>query len=342
MASGFLVRLRPTGPWRFGPDSGARDRVDRIFHSDAVYSAVCGAMLRLGELDEWLAATATNGEGPAVSFSSCFPSIGNALYVTPPRHLWPPTPGAAAAKVRWKGARFVPLSLVADLVADKPLDEDRWTVDGQSECLVAVDRNITGGVFRIGVRSGAAVDRITGEATPHGTACIEFGPGVGLWLVAAFANDGARERWAEPVRAAFRLLADSGMGGERSRGWGRFETPFITDGELPNLLLELPAVESETPVENCYWLLSLYAPSETDAVDWQRGNYSVVVRSGRVESTAGWGAEKKPGRMVAEGSVLLATEAPRGTAKNVAPEEFPHPVYRAGFAVSIPLPWRVA
>ena len=55
-----LVRLRPTGPWRIGPDSGDRDRVERIYHSDALYSAVCGAMARLGTLDEWLDATARN------------------------------------------------------------------------------------------------------------------------------------------------------------------------------------------------------------------------------------------------------------------------------------------
>ena len=53
-----LVRLRPTGPWRIGPDSGDRDRVDRVYHSDSLYSAVAGAMLRLGTLEDWLDATA--------------------------------------------------------------------------------------------------------------------------------------------------------------------------------------------------------------------------------------------------------------------------------------------
>ncbi len=51
----FAVRFRPVGPWRFGPDSGARDRVDLIYHSDAFYSAVCSAMAQLG-LAEGMAA----------------------------------------------------------------------------------------------------------------------------------------------------------------------------------------------------------------------------------------------------------------------------------------------
>src|ERR1039458_3891125 len=72
MNPGLVVKLRPTGPWRIGPDSGARNRVDFIYHSDSLYSAVTAAMARLGWLEDWLAATARAGE-PAVCFGSCFP-----------------------------------------------------------------------------------------------------------------------------------------------------------------------------------------------------------------------------------------------------------------------------
>ena len=58
-ATSFAVRFRPMGPWRFGPDSGARDRVDLIYHSDAVFSAVCSAMSQLGLAEAWFEATAT-------------------------------------------------------------------------------------------------------------------------------------------------------------------------------------------------------------------------------------------------------------------------------------------
>jgi hypothetical protein len=42
--------------------------------------------------------------------------------------------------------------------------------------------------------------------------------------------------------------------------------------------------------------------------------------------------------MVTEGSVLYAASELHGSAADVAPEGFAHPVFRAGFAVSIPLP----
>jgi hypothetical protein len=47
---------------------------------------------------------------------------------------------------------------------------------------------------------------------------------------------------------------------------------------------------------------------------------------------------KKQIQMVAEGSVLYAGGALCGAAPDVAPEGFAHPVFRAGFALAIPLP----
>jgi CRISPR type III-A-associated RAMP protein Csm4 len=323
MLSGLLIRLRPTGPWRIGPDSGDRDRVDRIYHSDSLYSAVSSAFAQLGLLEEWLDATARAPE-TAVRFSSCFPFQGDALLVAPPRNVWPPPP---STKVRWKGARFVPLSVVDSLIQGRPVHEE-WTVDGPSECLVPIGSQ---GPFRASVRSSAAVDRDGVTVAPHSTACLEFTPGAGLWLVAAFSNEAAREQWAGPLTAAFRLLADSGFGGERSRGWGRSEMPEIVAGELPGLLM----ATAENTGETGYWMLSLFHPGAADTVDWQRGNYALTTRGGRVEH---FGDMKKPTRMVAEGSVIVASAEPQGAATDVAPDEFPHPVYRSGFALAILIP----
>jgi CRISPR type III-A-associated RAMP protein Csm4 len=556
MHPGLVVKLRPSGPWRIGPDSGARNRVDVIYHSDSLYSAVTSAMARLGSLEEWLDATGRPQEpaaAPAVCFSSCFPFLDDTRYVVPPRTVWPPVTQAISARVRWKSARFVPLDMVQAILAGRRLDENYWTIDGPSECLTPAGGP---GPFRTAVRWSAAVDRLTGATERHATACLEFRPGCGLWTVASFADEAARDRWQEPVKAAFRLLADSGFGGERSRGWGRSETPEFEEGTLPEMILpaireaasqavetappapepasagaggqaEAPAPQGEPPLEELaaepaeaeaslqapseiaplliesaeaieapeaapagaggqaqapapqdeppsevvaaepaeaeasvqappeapplpvepadanvvvpeqpspapadpgdgsppedaeaceagasagqpepiapepespapagptdetvcptlpqtggaggsacqpnvpelpappvpaaaqaeapappppapafadarpHWLLSLFAPAPADAVDWKRGDYALLSRGGRVESPAGSGELKKQVHMVAEGSVLLAAAAPRGSAADVAPDGFPHPVYRAGFAVSVPLP----
>jgi CRISPR type III-A-associated RAMP protein Csm4 len=335
MPEGLLIRLRPTGAWRIGPDSGDRDRVDRVYHSDSLYSAVTSSMVHLGLLDEWLDATARATE-PAVRLGSCFPFQGDMLFVAPPRNLWPPQ---ASSKVRWKGARFVPLAVVEALVAGRAVSEDRWMIDGASECLVPMTTPPVPGPFRVNVRSNAASDRNGEAVAPHSTACLEFTPSSGLWTVAAFSGAAARDHWTAPLTAAFRLLADSGFGGERSRGWGRSETPEITEGDLPGLLLKSSAAPAAISAP-AWWLLSLFHPAASDAVDWTQGNYALTTRGGRVESREGWGEQKKATRMVAEGSVIVAANEPCGSAADVAPGGFPHPVYRAGFALAIPIPLR--
>jgi CRISPR type III-A-associated RAMP protein Csm4 len=484
MNPGLFIKLRPTGPWRIGPDSGARNRVDVIYHSDSLYSAVTSAMARMGSLVEWLDATA-RAESSAVSFSSCFPFLDEIGFVVPPRTLWPPSsPALMSAAVRWKSARFVPLGVVQAMLSGQPLNKNHWSVDGASGCLVPIGRT---GPFRTSVRWSAAIDRLSGASERHATACIEFRPGAGLWTIVSFAGDAARDAWQDRVKAAFRLLADTGFGGERSRGWGRTESPEFIEGTLPEMIVgrvsdapsreaavtapreiepliaqfpvppmqepppeppperepdpdpqepapippfeeppasmsaesadpappspepipepeqeppipspdpqepepleaildaalaakaevevpepgplvadeELEAVlapeaptpepQRPTPVEEpepeppapvpaglqAHWLLSLFSPAPADAVDWSRGNYTVLARGGRIDSPAGSGELKKQVRMLAEGSVVYSGSAPSGAAPDVAPDGFAHPVFRAGFAVAIPLP----
>jgi CRISPR type III-A-associated RAMP protein Csm4 len=583
MNPGLAVKLRPTGPWRIGPDSGARNRVDVVYHSDSLFAAVTSAMSRLGHLEEWLNATARS-EPPAVCFSSCFPFLDEIGFVIPPKTIWPPA--SMSARVRWKSARFVPLGIVQAILGGQTLNDKHWMVDGASECLVPAGRP---GPFRTVVRWGAAVDRLTGSAERYPTACIEFRPGSGLWALVSFSGDAAQAAWKERVKAAFRLLADSGFGGERSRGWGRSEQPEFIEGTLPEMILSAPvdrtgqkeravrpseeaqavrpseeaqavrpseeapdatagigpdifpepprepperepspvppveepgpdsppvteperppeppppdpeptlpgpepeplpafspiteldraapesearlpepseaaltagpqtaalefrrteegdvASETGTPTSDldgspetsgasdarpdaeehgtstasessdknselnevlgaggasetsgdtndqpaletapvsetsggghgdsdmgesvtaeppgeftvagdaealpgerhaagAHWLLSLFTPAPGDTVDWRRGNYSLLSRGGRVESPAGTGELKKQLPMVAEGSVLYAATPPSGSAPDVAPDGFAHPVFRAGFALSIPL-----
>jgi CRISPR type III-A-associated RAMP protein Csm4 len=366
MNPGLIVKLRPAGPWRSGPDSGARNRVDPIYHSDSLYAAVTAAMSTLGMRDAWLDSTARHAEEPAVCFSSCFPFLGDTAFIVPPRGIWPPTGGVSASRTRWKSARFIPLPLVAALLGGQPLREDQWTVDGASECLLPAGQP---GPFRANVRWSAAIDRLTGNSERHSTACIEFRRDAGLWAIVSFSDDAAYANWSEPVRGALKLLADSGFGGERSRGWGRSAQPEFVEGVLPDLVLPpaspLAPQPAQEPTETVsepdspalplapspalevsepqaapiqHWLLSLFTPGPGDAVDWNRGNYTVIARGGRIDSPSGFGERKKQLQMVTEGSVLVAGDTIRGAASDVAPDGFAHPVFRAGFALSIPLP----
>ncbi len=341
MREALLVRIRATSPWRFGSEAGRPDTTAELYHSDALYSAVTAAIQRLGNLPEWLEATAA-AEIPAVRFSSGYPWRGNDLFVLPPVTVWP---SESFAMMHLRGARYLPLRAVRTLLAGGELLEEEWMVDPASRCLLHRIAGPVTSVFRVSLRVRQPVDRIRNSGSEaRRIACLEFGPEAGVWFVIAFSDEPARARWEEPVRAALRLLADSGFGGGRSLGWGRGAAPAFESIPWPDHFLPeavAPAGEAEAAAAPQpppgYWLLSLFRPGPRDQVDWDRGRYAVTVRGGRVESPAGWGAEKKAVRMVREGSVLSGAAAPVGSAPDVAPEGFPHPVYRYGFALNIPI-----
>ena len=361
----LLVRLRPSGPWRFGSVTGEAHDVDSIYRSDSLYSAVSSAMATLGQMEEWLESTALAAV-PEVRFTSCFPWQGEHLFVPPPASTWPPP----SAKARFPSASFVPAGVARRLTAGEVPEEGRWAVDPPSRCLVPAARSgASCGPFRIRVRSSAAVDRLTpGRNLAHRTACVEFAPGAGLWTLATFAGEAARNRWREPVAAAFRLLADSGFGGRRSLGWGRSEQPEIEERFLEELLpLDRP-LKTEPPAEEAapglfdhiaiggrkpsppppskpaaeeegrWWLLSLFCPDPSDALDWKAGNYRLIVRGGRVEGPMASGEPKRLVRMIAEGGVIRCERPPRGSAPDVRPEGFPRPVLRYGHPVCVAMP----
>ena len=330
MASGFIVRLRPAGPWRLGPSSGARDRVDRVLHSDTLYSALTIAAERIGILAEWLAATA-EATTPDVRVGSAFPFVGRTLLAPAPKHVWPPLSGPST-RTRWKAARFVPLQVVPRLLAYESLKEDRWAVDPVSEAVLPVEKfgEITP-PFRVAMRRTAAVDRLTGvSGEPASTACLEFGENSGFWCAVFCAPE-----WRARTQSLFRLVADAGIGGQRSLGWGRSAAPEFED--LPVVLAAEPSEPAEHH-EIGYWTLSLFAPAPPDRIDWSRGAYNLVRRSGRIEAS---GTLKIESAMVEEGAVLMAESLPNGLARNIAPEGAAHPVYRAGFAVVVPVPVRL-
>ena len=346
MQPALLIRLRPQGAWRYGPDDGSEVRVDALYRSDRLYSAVTLAMKQLGYLPDWLE---LNSGDPGIVFSSLFPFAPDTLFARPPSTLWPPpaalvtTPSPVfVAKIRWKTAHFVPLSVIDSLLTGQPILADQWLPDPESGCLLRRDRP-SASPFRVALRGGAAVDRISRRGQEaHTSACVEFEAGAGLWTVARFRDADVETAWSKRLEAAFRLLADSGFGGGRTKGWGKAHTPEFQRGTWPGLLLpktgRLERAGNGEGSPALYWLLSLYSPAPRDAVDWTAGDYRLTIRSGRTESAAQSGVLKKSVRMVEEGCVLAASSEPVGTAVDVAPDGFAHPVYRSGFALPVRLP----
>jgi CRISPR type III-A-associated RAMP protein Csm4 len=351
MQRALLIRLRPSGPWRYGPGEGGLDRLDALFRSDRLYSAVTLAMRQLGWLEEWLAATA-QASPSLVAFSSLFPFQGDSLYAIPPVTLWPPpaafvtTPSPLfLSRIRWKTARFVPLSVIDSLITGQQILADQWLPDPDSACLLRRDRPSTS-PFRPLIRSVSGVDRVSNTSFhAEAAACVQFGSGAGLWSAVRFTNDEGESVWSDRIQAAFRLLADTGLGGRRANGYGQMGAPEFQRGPWPDVILPKLARALRQRNGNStqngaqqYWFLSLYSPSPDDRIMWSEGSYQLTMRGGYVENSTASGMQKKAARLITEGSVIAAGAEPRGVAVDVAPAGFGHAVYRSGIALALNLP----
>ena len=155
-----------------------------------------------------------------------------------------------------------------------------------------------------GAISAAAVDRGGEPASSRIRArASNSRPGAGLWAIAAFSDDEAREQWSDPFArraAAAGRFADLAASAPAA---GAARRPRLS-GDPKEL-----AAPAESSGEPAWWMLSLFHPADHDAIDWQRGDYSLTTRGGRDRKPGGWGEAKKPTRMVAEGSVIVALDA---------------------------------
>lgn len=320
----LLVQLQPITPWRCG--AGRPGEPASLVPSDSLFGAISDAMRLLGWLPEWLAEGAR-----ATRLSSLFPMQNDVFYAPFPEGL---RTYGGLRRVRLESVRFAPLAAIQALAAKK-FDENRWALDLVSGCLQPVDRTGTGGPYRPLERRRAAVDRLTGVATESvSTEGIEFSGNSGAWALFVFANAEAAQVWAARLKAAFRLLADEGIGGWRGAGWGRSRHPRYKEGELGRLLANAGWKSSSLNAGGQWWTLGLFAPSASDEVAWDSGAYRTLSRAG---FAAGAGA--KPGlRFVREGSILSSAAEPAGRISESAIDGLPYPVLRYGAGLA--LPWQ--
>ena len=163
-------------------------------------------------------------------------------------------------------------------------------------------------------RPRLALDRITNSSSAgqlFHLSRIWFAEHSGLYFLATFNNDQEKANF----EAALSLLADSGIGSDRSNGNGFF------NWQKQELKLE-QAKENETAVA-----LSLVNPHPGDcAINWlQDSAYKLISRGGWIGQS---GLRKKRLRLFAEGSVFK--QPLQGQVVDITPANAPNPVYRDG------------
>lgn len=185
------------------------------------------------------------------------------------------------------------------------------------------------------------VDRASTASSYYEVGRVTYAPDAGLALLVRFVEPDAREGFERLLT----LLAESGLGGRRSSGYGAFAWKPGAD------LVLAPGATGSRAV-----LLSRYIPRddrELEALRSERAAYQLVRVGGWVYSQGQPSQRRQRVMMVVEGSVLDEGLGPvRGKVVDVRPHysaERPHPqvgagdgtshpVYRSGLALTVPIP----
>lgn len=172
------------------------------------------------------------------------------------------------------------------------------------------------------------VPRVTVDRRNSSTAIYQVGrtvfrPGCGLWMMADVADE------LHPMlETLLHALSDSGIGGERSSGYGQFTLKAMPVPPLPT---------PDTTQRGM--LLSRYSPQYDElsaGVLQGDSSYDLVDVGGWFYSPQHASHRRARVRMLEVGSVIsTANGVPMGQLVDVNQESKPHPVYRGGLAMMI-------
>jgi CRISPR-associated protein Csm4 len=304
-----------------GEREGWLEGTDILPSSDTLFSAFCnGYRLLFGEADlSDLLYAFVDGRIP-FRLSSAFP--------------------------HWRGMHFFPVPL-NQIVAEKDVKKIRWVEQSDWERLLggmAIEEVIKTAQYipkPKGIGEGKDADSpsepwkiwevprvgLDRRSNHPGERYFQFGqvhfrPDASFFFLADVENE---DIWYQ-LKAVWRLLADEGLGGDRSVGKGLYHSP-----DFSTLSLDVPDFAENQA------LLSLFYPSSSEEGIVGNGYYEFIERKGYLYSPAAQSLRRKGVRFFKTGSVFPSARPLSGRLVDVTPEIFElHRVYKCGIALSVP------
>ena len=285
--------------------------------ADTLFSAICqtwrtfyGETHLTSFLDQY-------ERGEPFLLTSAFPFADNTRFF--PKPLIDLNVNAGADLKKLKRVRYLSERLFGQIINGESIafDADNLINDGQlwkhddDKCPTAV--------WNTERRPRVTLDRQSFASEIWHLGAVKFHENCGLWFDAQF--DTAQTQ--TQVETVLRVLGDTGIGGERSAGFGLF-----------NPCCHATVVESAQGT--CRFVtLSPICPRDPDELDRLLDGdvgYTLEERSGWIGSTEGSGQRRQKVMVFAEGSVLSGSGEQIGRLVPLAPSTCPHPVWRYGYA----------
>lgn len=341
-------RLAMQSPLHVGRAGVGFEETQAYIPSDTLFSALVITWLEMGEPEAVEGLRESFEENPPLLLTSAFPILGHVMLL--PRPRLEPTGqqgGDSSSRKKFKKVQWVSHTLFQQILQGQGGPEPLWqsgvTIqDGQ--VLVSADeaRQIAGALDKPAlvstIKPGEAadlhgwqeakaphvtVDRNSNASTIYHVGRVHFAQGCGLWFMAK-----GKDTWLDRTAGALDLLQDSGIGGQRSRGHGRF---YLNEMGVP------PQLERATG--NYQVLLSRLAPKKTEMelLRQPHSRYDLVAVGGYSVYPGREAVIRQQVRLLSEGSIIGGSERPPGQLVDVKPEIVRHPIYRYGFGYGVPI-----
>ena len=175
-------------------------------------------------------------------------------------------------------------------------------------------------VWKIDKRPRVTLDRQSSASEIWHLGNVKFREGYGLWFGAKFDTDETQTQ----IETILRVLGDTGVGGERSAGFGLFD--------FRSQPIELGPERDASR----FVTLSPVCPRDVSQlntlIQGDDVGYALEERSGWIGSSEGSGLRRQQVWLFTEGSVLSGNGTRVGRLVDVQPEGCPHPVWRYAYA----------
>jgi len=336
-----LFKLAPRAAFHFGQRGVGVEGTQVFCHADTLFSALC---LTMRELDPD-GSTALTGllerfprqghstRPPPFRLTSAFPYAGDVLFFPKPL-----VPGKLTQETSQdhgktlKEVEFVSQSIFTVWLNNEALDGylkddenflhggDLWVMPAERKALEAFRNEDTGQVqlWKSDPVPRVTVDRVTSRSAVYQAGRVRYRRvkledgelRAGLWVLV----DGLADEQVGWLTKLFTVLGDSGIGGERSAGYGQFDLdgPSMDSGRGPSINSGRgPADFAGFGIQGRdeRWLtLAPYHPRSDelgeDGVLGKDSAYTLLLRRGWVASPEGMSLRRPLVRMLGEGSVL--------------------------------------
>ena len=317
MSKHVTYHLNFRSPLHLGRRGVGLEETEISIPADTLFSAICQTWRTFyGEehLTDFLAQYET---GEPFLLTSAFPFAGNTRFF--PKPLIDLKVNADDERKKLKKVRFLSERRFRQIVNDEEIVFDPDDLINDGLLWIHDDDKCSRTVWTTDKRPRVTLDRQSSSSEIWHLGGVKFHENCGLWFAAKF----DAEETQTQIETILRVLGDTGIGGERSAGYGIFD-------------LHSEPTESESERETDRFVtLSPICPRDADELNRLiQGDvgYTLEECSGWIGSAEGNGLRRQQVWMFAEGSVLAGNGARIGRLVDLKPDACPHPVWRYAYA----------